>query len=200
MFLLSAKCTDKKFVTTEHCLRRAQKLYRKRKDIYLIYAALELRFGIEYRLKEFLEPHEYIPKNLKKSYRLDNLNNAILKYLKINDKMARVTLIHPKNKAKLILYYTPVRKKLIEVGQKLGDYLHYPIGDIETLKKLLAEGLKELEFSSKGDLMGPPLGRFENGKPKTCNFVSVLKDHKKEKYIKTFAQQGDKIMINIEYL
>jgi hypothetical protein len=187
-------------ITVDKGLKRAKKLIRKGDKLSLVYAALELRFGIECRLKEILEPHKQIPEKFKNAYQLNSLNKTVLRYLKINNKIARVVFKHPKKKNKLVLFYTPVRPVLITIGQKLGNYLHYPPKDITTLKKLLLDGVKELEFSNKGDLMGPPLGKRKEGKLKTCNMNIQIKNRKKEKLFKPFMQMGDEVIMDVDYL
>ena len=185
-------------IDAEKCLQRAWKLLKQNKEMSLVYAALELRLGIECRLQQYLEPHGHIPKRHRETYHLNKLNKTVLNYLRINDKIVKVTMRHKKLKKPMILYYTPVRPKLVEIGGKLGDYLHYPIGDIENLKQLLAKGIEELSLSNMGTLMGPPLGKVENGKPKTMNIISLLK--RGEKIPKVLLEKGTELVVDIEYL
>lgn len=189
---------EKITIDTENCLKRARKLFKQRTKISLVYAALELRLGIECRLKQYLEPYDHIPKKYKETYRLNNLNRTILNHLKVNDKIVQVTIHHEKLKKPVVFYYTPVRPKLVEIGGKLGDFLHYPVDNIEKLKELLAEGLKELSLSNKGTLLGPPLAKTKNGKPKMMNMVSLVKHN--EKIPKVLLEKGTKLIVDIKYL
>jgi len=185
-------------IDAENCIRRARILLKQDKEMSLVYAALELRLGIECRLQQYLEPHGHIPKRCRETYRLNKLNRTILNYLKINDKIVKVTVRHKKLKKPMILYYTPVRPKLVDIGGKLGDYLHCPISSIENLRKLLTKGIEELSLSSMGTLMGPPLGKVENGKPKTMNIISLVK--RGEKIPKVLLKKGAELVVDIEYL
>ena len=191
--------SNKNPVEVGRCLSRIHQLLRKKNDISLIYAALELRLGIECRLKEILDSHDEIPHRQKKSYELDKLNKTVLRYLKINDKVARVTLINNRESCKIVLFYTPVREKLIKIGQRLGAFLHYPIKDVSLLRGLLLVGLSELEFSNKGELMGPPLSKRESGSA-TCDFITLLKDPNRVKQVRPFMRKGTMIKMEVKYL
>jgi len=189
---------NKIIIDTENCLKRAQRLFDQGTKISLIYAALELRLGIEYRLKQYLEHYDDIPKKHKETYRLNNLNRTILNHLKVNDKIVRVTFSNEKLKKPVVFYYTPVRPKLVEIGGRLGAFLHYPIDNIKKLKELVAEGIKELSLSNKGTLMGPPLTNIKNEKSKMMNMISLAKPN--VKIPKVLLEKGTKFIVNIEYL
>lgn len=191
---------QKPTIHTDNCLKRAQELFKKGDEINLIYSALELRLGIECRLKQYLEGHNYSVKKLRKEYRLDKLNKSVIAHLKFNDKVAKVKIFEANSNKTLVLTYTPVRAELVKIGQQLGRYLHvsYEKIKIGMFKRLLKRGIKELSFSNRGDLIGSPL--FDSTKKPYQGVAYILfKDRQKEKEFKKYFKEGKTININVKY-
>jgi hypothetical protein len=94
----------------------------------LLYAALELRFGIEARVSEYLatamqnlgheatEVTDYIASKL-----LKRLTQIEPNY----DQAGKVRLTNDKTGHQTVLEFTPVRRELASIHGKLGEMLHY---------------------------------------------------------------------------
>ncbi len=130
----------------------------------LIYAALELRCGVEARLREYVETIEHIPKNQKKEWAVAKLGRSIETAYRTGDKIMIFTIIFPEDGAQLQLMYTPVFKRLQDIANRLGDYLHVPKFDVadnhawwQQLRKQLAEAYPLLLLATSGELIGLPL-------------------------------------------
>lgn len=74
------------------------------------------------------------------------------------------TIIFPDDGAQLQLMYTPVFKRLQDIANRLGDYLHVPKLDVvdnhawwQQLRKHLAEAYPLLLLATSGELIGLPL-------------------------------------------
>ena len=151
--------------TARECLKRAKELRQTGEAGKLFYAALEIRFGIEARLYEYLTaPGESIClqsipwrlASLKKS--VDGLHGAILHPIK-------VTFFDPTSDNPVICEYTPVTEKLKKIGERIGDYLHYKPQRRQDTAKMEAElgalidiGTQELAVATRGTFLRPPDG------------------------------------------
>jgi hypothetical protein len=130
----------------------------------LIYAALELRCGVEARLREYIETIDHIPKAQKKEWAVAKLGRSIESAYRTGDKIMIFTIIFPEDGAQLRLTYTPVSKRLQDIAKRLGDYLHAPRpSEIENpawwqqLRDLLKEAYPLLMLACSGELIGLPL-------------------------------------------
>src|SRR5208283_5304515 len=144
-------------------LSRAKYLLSSGDTSSLFYAAFELRCGIEARLHEYLDGARDIASVKNGLWQIKHLVREVENSFDIYSKAIAVTLTNPETMEEVICAYTPVTARLRKIGEKLGDYLHYVSSDkikrkdfLDTLKKYLAIGIKELEFSTSGTLLGPP--------------------------------------------
>jgi hypothetical protein len=133
-------------------------------DASLVYAALELRCGVEARLKEYIEAINHIPRRRKKEWAIAKLGRSIETACRTDDKIMLFTIVFPEDEARLPLTYTPVPKRLQDIANRLGDYLHAPgidtaEGDAwhSQLKALLQEGYSLFKLATSGELIGLPL-------------------------------------------
>jgi len=115
-------------------------------------------------MREYLDAWDHISKKQKQGYEIGKLD-ALTKRAFKTDKIMRWKRQDPDTgKVQLVLYYTPVTKKLTDNAKRLGDYLHvpkkyHPEGDRwwEDFRKLLAEMLVQAKVAVMGTLLGPAL-------------------------------------------
>lgn len=145
-------------------LERAKVLLDEGTEVSLIYAALELRCGVEARLKEYIEVIDHIPNNQKKEWAVAKLGRSIENAYKTGDKIMMFTIQFPEDGGLLQLMYTPVSKRLQELAKRFGDYLHAPREDAvvntvwwQQLRNLIEEAYPLLMLANRGDLIGLPL-------------------------------------------
>lgn len=145
-------------------LERAKVLLDEGTEASLIYAALELRCGVEARLKEYIETIDHIPKNQKKDWAVAKLGRSIETAYRTGDKIMIFTIQFPEDGEQLQLMYTPVSKRLQELAKRFGDYLHAPHEETvvntvwwQQLRNLLKEAYPLLMLANGGDLIGLPL-------------------------------------------
>lgn len=161
--------TDQAFYSgssSEH-FKRAESLFLTRDDASLIYCALELRLGVESRMREYLEPLSHIPKAHKKEWAVSKLGKNIKKAFKIEEKISCFTIQHPSGSgATLTLRYIPIARRLQDLTAKVGVYLHHPgfnkltnQAERQNLRTLLDEALNWLHYANSGEFIGAPLMR-----------------------------------------
>ena len=137
----------------------------------LIYAALELRFGVEARLKEYIETIEHIPKSQKNDWQVAKLGRSIESAYRTGDKIMLFTIHFPSDGSEIQLMYTPVTKRLQDIAKNIGGYLHFTgNGSFDNnsywqkLRTLLAEAYSLLLLATSGELIGLPLIHRPTGK------------------------------------
>jgi hypothetical protein len=145
-------------------LQRMKALMDEGSEASLIYAALELRCGVEARLREYIETIDHIPNRQKKEWAVAKLGRSIESAYRTGDKIMIFVLVFPEDGVQLRLMYTPVSKRLRDIASQLGDFLHAPKFDVvendawwNQLKALLREAYPLFRIATSGELIGLPL-------------------------------------------
>lgn len=141
------------------------------------YAALELRFGIEARLNEYLAPAlEAIGKEPKDmpEHVATRLLTKLATIDPTSEQPATLRFTSEQTGDSSVAHYTPVSRRLAAIHGQLGELLHYkffvknehwllrkPLGrkphrSIPDFVALLNEGVAELELATSGTLLGNP--------------------------------------------
>ena len=139
------------------------------------YAAIELRFGIEARLNEYLAPAlEAIGKTSKDvpEYVATSLLKKLARIDPTSEQPATLRFTSEQTGDSSVAHYTPVSRRLAAIHGQLGGVLHYiffvqnehwllrkplrgnPHRSIPDFVLLLNEGVAELERATSGTLLG----------------------------------------------
>lgn len=144
---------------------------------HIFYAALELRFGIEARLNEYLGPAlKSIGKDKKDIS--DYVATKLLKRLLAIDpdagRASTVRLTNEQRGCATVLQFTPVSGRLAAIHGQLGELLHFkfftnnehwmmrkslggkPHRSVADYLPLIKEGINELEHATSGSLLSSP--------------------------------------------
>lgn len=186
-------------------LQRIEDLLKDKTEANLLYAALELRCGVEARMKEYLEPLEHIPNSQKKEWVIAKLGLSIENAFRTGDKIMIFTLCSPKLETPCKLMYTPVSSRLQHIARRLGDYLHLPkrtsVEDAtwwSNLRELIHEGYGELLLANSGELIGLPLLHKPTGQTKVR--VVIGENDPRRNFIAEMAISGEARVINVQYI
>ena len=152
-------------------LERAKMLLKDNSEASLYYAAFEIRCGIEARMSEYLAVQTHISAKKKRGWQVSKLASNIEEAFRLGEQSAVIKIIDKTNPGVILdLRYTPVRKRARKIAEKLGNYLHQSKRFNEpnsnywpNFRKLLDQGVEELEFSLSGILLGPPLTNPKTG-------------------------------------
>ena len=149
---------------TRDYLLRARGMLDENKPHTLFYAALELRFGIEARLRKYLNIINELSEKKKKGWQIAILDKNIESIFRQGNKLVKLEFFDSYQNRLVELIYTPVSKKLVHDGEKLGELLHsnshYKTqikNWFEETQVFLEKIYLELELANKGTLLGPPL-------------------------------------------
>src|ERR1043165_8534857 len=126
----------------------------------LFYAAFELRCGVEARMREYLEDQEHVSRKKREGWQIAALAATIKQTFSLGELGARYTFYRGFS---LIgtLEYRPVLPATQAAAERLGDYLHaqraYRDPWWVQLRTFLESTYRGLEWSVRGELLGPPL-------------------------------------------
>ena len=194
-------------ISSRDYLLRARERLRQGTKEALFYAALELRSGIEARMREYLRAWEHISKRKKSGWRIAELGKNVEETFRVGNKIVRWAIQDGDSGNMLVLfYYTPVTPTLQKHGERLGNYLHAMNrfrGQKDPWWRELREDLEtiaaQLEVANRGTLLGPPLIKGRTGEvdmpfelpPGSSNPMTLLK---------TIQTSGQRMIVDVSYL
>jgi hypothetical protein len=189
--------------TSRAFLARAQGLLSESRPECLLYAALELRLGIEARYHEYLDAAAEVSSLKKRGWQVSQLAKDLERVFKTGEKIASFQFLEGKNgPAKQTLLYTPIRRHTRTIAERLGDYLHYterfmPRHDKwwSDFRALVAEGVEGLRDATTGTLLGPPLMRRGQG----VLLVEYVKGLSSETVQQAMPAPGETIHVKVDY-
>lgn len=151
--------------TSRGYLERARARIAEGSDEALLYAALELRCGIEARLSEYLEAQTHISEKLRTGWQIAAMAKNLQKAFDIGEKFLLVRVVDATTLEELTFFlYTPVTKKTQALAGALGEFLHAPQGKRDDawwqrVKACVIDAAAGLENATRGNLLGVPLMR-----------------------------------------
>jgi hypothetical protein len=130
-----------------------------------LYAALELRLGIEARLHEYLDAADEVATLKKRGWQVSQLAKNIDHVFKLGEKIASFAVLGEEGEPpRRTFLYTPVSRRTRQIAERLGDYLHFtprfaPRKEAwwQELHDLVEEGIRGLDVATTGTLLAPPL-------------------------------------------
>lgn len=164
--------------TVEGYLKRCKKLRDGGSLQELLYAALELRMGVEARLAESVQAVDGLTVAQRRQWKVVHLAKTLqaVNWSKGDDIL--VMLCHLKDPDETLeLHYFPVSSQLTEIVGRLGDFLHRNdriVSDQAAAQRelttLVKEGYGQLLMANSGELLGLP-----QLDPKTGSLNVILK-------------------------
>ena len=148
-------------------LSRAKKQLQSGTQESLLYAAFELRCGIEARMHEYLAEHRKLKRLKRQGWRIPDLSRRLSQLFTDRKEMVCRVQIQDQDSGNLIgeYVYLPISETLKSMAGKLNEHLHAMKESRsqdeswwEHLKELLESVREELEIVCQGTLLGPPLG------------------------------------------
>jgi hypothetical protein len=191
-------------ISSRAYLERALDCLSQGMDRSLFYAAFELRCGIETRMQQYLDAWEHVSKKKKRGWEIAKLGASVEATFQLGDRNMRWEIRHAESKqVVVVLYYTPVRKSLRDIGRKLGEYLHaakrfHGSEDLwwDQFRKLLTTASKQLGIANTGTLLGPALTR---SKSDVAMNMEVLPGTDQAYVTDTIAAVGKKVIVDVSY-
>lgn len=130
----------------------------------MLYAALELRLGIEARLAEYAAHVIGISKKQAKEWEIKKLGKTLNEAYGLGEKML-VIIMRLSDGSEAQFIYAPVSLRLQDIGKRLGVFLHaqrltaaFGASDQKELRNLLHEGCGLLRLACAGEVLRPSIG------------------------------------------
>jgi hypothetical protein len=192
-------------IAPENYLKRASYCLKQQDPQFLFYAALNLRCGIEARMREYLDVWPHISKSEKNNWKLEKLGKSCKRYFLENDTIQEITMLL-EDGYQTSLRYHPITNELIRLGMYLGTLLHdqkkyrgKQDGWWLEQRLLLQNAGAHLDFACRGDLLGPALMRREEGE-KVVTVCSTFIDSEKHRTLHDRMKIGKVGILKVEYL
>lgn len=187
-----------------NCLLRAWDLLSTGKQSDMLYAALELRLGIEDRLHQVRNARAENFTRQRGDWKIAALGKELEGAFKTGDKIC-VFGIQTTTGYKSI-FYTPVSRELRTLGGRIGDMVHYRSQGRDeewwmTQAKVLRRCVDLLSTSLSGAMLGPPLKNTKTGKVYLSAYVDP-RDVSSTEFIDLTQATGlgAEQLIHIDYL
>jgi hypothetical protein len=142
-------------------LARAKQLLKSADKASLMYAALELRCGVEARLKEHAAVAVGISKTQMGHYEIRKLSKTVQEAFGLGDRFLLVFLQLVDGRIGQFTY-APVTTQLQNIAARLGEYLHavphekaVAVGFWTELQSMLTEGCGLLELACSSEVLRP---------------------------------------------
>jgi hypothetical protein len=112
-------------ITSRDYLARAKRCLANNDHESLFYAAFELRCGVEARMQDYLDVQEHISKKKRQVWQVAKLARNIEDVFRLGEKGA-VLRVRDRATRRLLFEarYTPVKRSLRDMAEKLGNELH----------------------------------------------------------------------------
>lgn len=140
---------------------RAQALRKAGDTPSLVYAALELRCGIEARLQQHAAVAVGVSKSQATQWEIKKLARTLDQAFGLGDSILLV-FVNMNDGRSCQFMYAPVSSRLQEVGKRCGDYLHALRPDRTStegfwaeLRKLITEGCGLLDLACSSEILRP---------------------------------------------
>lgn len=168
-----------------------------------VYAALDLRSGIEARYREYLEVWDHISKGAKNGWQLSALWKETERAFKTGDKVVEVTIAtQDRHQVRGIIYHTPIPNALRKRGEKLGEFIHSVRSGSSRnpewwakLERELASCAQQLAIANMGILLGPPLKRGNQ----ILTSIEIPPGYEPEEVKALISGDGEHVMMNFQY-
>lgn len=194
-------------ISSRDYLMRARTRLDARSNPDLLYAAFELRCGVEARQAQYAEAWARTKKKIGNRWRIPVQAKLLEKMFKTGDQAARVTIRAEEDSGfELRFYFTPVVRPLRTIAGQTNDLLH-AMHQFRTSddpwwsdnRTMLEKFWTELEKANRGTLLGPPLRSAKSGQVSLIVEVpSGSPGQQAHEYLE--EAKGQRIHIKVDYL
>lgn len=147
--------------TASDHLSRAEGLRKVDDPVSLTYAALELRLGIEAKLKEYVANAIGLSKTQSKEWEIKKLGRTLAEKYGLGHEVIQLIFVKA-NGQHATFMHAPVSTRLQDIGKKCGNYLHWKevVTTVEEahwqeLREIVHEGCGLLQLSCASEVLRP---------------------------------------------
>jgi hypothetical protein len=186
-------------------LRRADDRLEENTLEGLFYAALEVRCGIEARMRQYLKAQSHITKSKISGCEIGKLAKGIEEAFRTGDQIVEFSVLDgPDGKVLTQFLYTPVTNRLQKLGQQLGNYLHATSTPAQRtdewwadFRSKLSEAVHLLRMATTGELLGAPLLHKKTHKIQMSG--EFLANDARLNFIQSAYEAKSKLVVRVGY-
>lgn len=147
---------------TQDFADRASELLAQRSRASILYAALEVRMGVEARLQSYVQANDEVALSLKKGWEIPKLFKGLEKTLSNSSQVVELG-VSLGSAPPVLFHFIPVSARLRSHAARFGGALHVTAdshGDDRwwvDLEKAVEEALQDLKVCARASLLGVPL-------------------------------------------
>ena len=165
---------------TQSYVDRAAALIATGSRANLLYAALEIRMGVEARLQSYVQANDQVSRDLKRGWEIPKLFKGLEKTISNSSQVAEV-VISASGCDPVAMQFIPVSARLRKHAERFGNALHFTAVSHSTdewwssLEASLDDALRDLRVCARATLLGVPLLD-----PKTGQVLTKFEFHKSD--------------------
>ena len=147
---------------TYHFAERARALASSGNRGSLLYAALEIRMGVESRLQSYVQASGEVSSALKKGWQIPKLFKGLEKTFSNSSQVVEFT-VSTLDAGQVVMHFIPVSAALRSHAERFGDALHVTANSHstadwwDTLEASVLDATRDLEICGQATLLGVPL-------------------------------------------
>jgi len=202
--LIQALARTRMYLTlTQSYADRAASLIESGTKANLLYAALEIRMGVEARLHSYVQASNQTSSALKRGWEIHKLFKGLEKTFSNSTQVVELEMFAPGLDSET-MRFIPVRRQLKSNVEKFGNALHFTpdshIGDEwwGNFKESLVDSLADLNVCSKATLLSVPLQNHDSTQVQ-FKFEFHNSDPRID-FVKNFASIGKPINFRVGYI
>lgn len=153
---------------TQDFAERAEALIATGSRANLLYAALEIRLGVEARLQSYVQASDEVSDALKGGWEIPKLFKGLEKTFSNSSQVVEFVVSASGNDS-VIMHFIPVSSRLRNYAARFGAALHFTAVSHSSdewwssLEASLVDALRDLHVCAKATLLGVPLRSKETG-------------------------------------
>ncbi|WP_146093124.1 hypothetical protein [Xanthomonas arboricola] len=184
---------------------RAKALIHGRTRAELLYAALEVRMGVEARLQSYVQASSQVSSALKRGWEIHKLFKGLEGTFSNSNQVVELEVSALGNDSdSALMHFIPVRKRLRDCVVRFGNALHYTRDSHSSeewwkvLEESVVAAVRDLEVCSKATLLGVPLQNSSSTQVQLK--FEFRKDDPRIAVVQRFAVSGQGLSFRVSYI
>ena len=147
---------------TYHFAERARALVSSGDRASILYAALEIRMGVESRLQSYVQANDEVSSALKKGWQIPKLFKGLEGTFSNSSKVVEFT-VSTGDTGQVAMHFIPVSAALKNHAERFGNALHVTANSHssdnwwDALEASVRDAVRDLEICAQATLLGVPL-------------------------------------------
>ena len=153
---------------TQDFAKRARDLLATEQSDKLLYAALEVRLGVEARLQSYVQANDQVSSAIKRGWQIPKLFKGLEKTFSNSSQVVEF-VVSAADVDPVKMHFIPVSDQLRNLAERFGNALHLTASSHSSptwwqeLRTSVEQATRDLEICSGATLLGTPLREHKTG-------------------------------------